>query len=124
MSDVFYFIIILIASPTDVDVIYNKVSVAEYKKFEAGMVDKKSYPNSPEGLRQILKDGDTFKEDNACQEMVINLAGDNPGFLGAIGDKVTSDNVEAYAKTRNLGIITDKVFVAFVHEKLVKNIAR
>ena len=124
MSDILYFIIILIGSPTEVNVIYNKVSVAEYKKFETGTIARQSYANSIQGLEVIEKDSEKFKEGNSTQEMFINQAGDKSGFMGALGIKITQADVEAYAKAKNLGPVTDKVVVAFTHDKLVKNIAR
>ncbi|MCW3118131.1 MAG: hypothetical protein JWM28_2213, partial [Chitinophagaceae bacterium] len=94
MNDIFYFAIMLIVSQTEVKVIYNKVSVAEYQRYETGTSESKSYSNSQDGLMLYLKDKEVFSENNQLNEMFINLAGEKAGFMQALNPKYTKTDVE------------------------------
>ncbi len=127
MSSTFYFAIILILSHTQVDVIWNKVSVDEYKSYKTGTFTHTSYSNSQKGFNDLSLAIDTFKHDNHVSECFINSATDNGGYLKELMKAMplpyTEEDIRAYAisKQKNL---TDTTYVEFCHEKLIKNISR
>lgn len=124
MSDILYFTLILVLSPTQVDVIYNKVTWKEYEKFEIGTIERKSYTNSESGLKEIMLDSKKFSGSNTTMGVNIDLAENNLGFMKVVGIDATKEDVTSYARKKNISPVTDTVFVMFAHKKVLNNLGR
>src|SRR4249920_1898854 len=101
MSDILYFYILLIVSPTQVDVIYNVVTVEQYKNHEVGTVTRKSYPNSKSAYTETIShDIEGFSKNERSQGVVFALAADGgalQSMLKPYATFLTRSDIDTYA---------------------------
>jgi len=104
MSDILYFYILLIVSPTQVDVIYNVVTVEQYKNHEVGAVTRKSYPNSKSAyLETISHDIEGFSKSSKSHGVMFTLAADGGALQGTLkpfATLLTLSDINTYATSK------------------------
>ena len=77
MSDILYFTILLIVSPTQVDIIYNVVTVEQFKNHVTGTISRKSYANSKSVyMDSIYPDMDAFSKGQHSEGVIFSLSAD------------------------------------------------
>jgi hypothetical protein len=129
MDNFFYLAIVLIMSPTEVQVIFNKVSVEQYKEYNIGTVQKKTFQNSADGFQLLSSEIDAFSQGHHQTTLFMNASTKEKGGgwmlttlekWSAVPDKT---EIDAFAKKNNQAV-SDNLYAAFAQEKEIKNVTR
>jgi len=128
MSDILYFYILLIVSPTQVDVIYNVVTVEQYKNHEVGTVTRKSYVNSKSVyLETISHDIEGFSKNNSSHGVIFNLAADGGALqvmLKPYAKFFLLSDINAYAEAKKVSSVSDDTYSLFAQDNSKLHITR
>jgi len=128
MSDILYFYILLIVSPTQVDVIYNVVTVEQYKNHEVGAVTRKLYANSKSVyLETISHDIEGFSKNNSSQGVIFNLSADGgalQAMLKTYAKFFSLSDINTYAATKKLSSVNDEAYSLFAQDNSKVHITR
>ena len=129
MNNLLFLTIVLITSSSEVQVIYNKVSVDDYLNYKVGSVTKRSYSNSPEGLKILNKEVSAFKDGNSASQVFINISeAQDGGWLMSVAPNVTQvygkKELDIFLATKKAKAMTDVLYVEFGQALEHKNVGR
>lgn len=123
MSELIFIVVIVILSPQDIDVIFNKVTVNEYRNSEIGWQSSKRIRNSKKDILALTKEVEMFKGENSASECYLNFAGKDAGWISQFMDVSQMPrelDVKEFSVANNIPTGYDEDIVRYCQEKILQ----
>ncbi len=122
MSEIIYIVIIIILSPVNIDVIFNRVSIEEYKSSEIGWQSSKRIKNQKKEVLALNKEIASFAGNHHSEECYLNYSGKDGGWISQymdISHMPTEMDVQEFSTARNIPTGHDEDIIRYCQDQIL-----